>query len=170
MCGICGIAGPRIDEAALLRATRTLGHRGPEAEGVARVGNTICLGHTRLRIIDLSPVADQPIANEDRSVWLIYNGEIYNFRELRTDLLARGHRFRSQSDSEVIVHGYEEWGLDDLLTRLNGIFAFAIADTRRGRARLLLARDRMGVKPLVYTVADGTLAFASEIKALLALD
>jgi asparagine synthase (glutamine-hydrolysing) len=169
MCGICGVAGPRIDEAALLRATRTLGHRGPEAEGVARVGDNICLGHTRLRIIDLSPVADQPIANEDRSVWLIYNGEIYNFRELRAQLLAAGHTFRSHTDSEVVVHGYEEWGLDDLLTRLNGIFAFAIADTRGGRARLVLARDRMGVKPLVYTLAGGTLAFASEIKALLAL-
>lgn len=170
MCGICGTAGPHIDEAALLRATRTLSHRGPEAEGVARVGDMICLGHTRLRIIDLSVVADQPIANEDRSVWLIYNGEIYNFRELRADLLAAGHRFRSQSDSEVVVHGYEEWGLDGLLDRLNGIFAFAIADTRGGSARLMLARDRVGVKPLVYTTTGGTLAFASEIKALLALD
>ena len=149
MCGLAGYVTPRqIDEALLRRLTDAVTHRGPDAEGFyvspdRRVG----LGHRRLSIIDLA-TGQQPMSNEDGTVWVIGNGEIYNFPALRIDLERRGHRFATTSDTEVIVHGYEEWG-DDCVTRLNGMFAFALYDQRA--ERLLLARDRFGKKPLHYT-------------------
>ncbi len=170
MCGICGILqqGAPIPEPLGRRMLASLRHRGPDGEGVGayeRGPLSVLLGSRRLAIIDLSAAGDQPIVNEDGSVALVFNGEIYNFQALREDLLARGHRFRSRTDSEVIVHGYEAFG-DDVVPRLDGMFAFALWDGRNGR--LLLARDRMGKKPLYYYAADGLLLFASEVKALLA--
>jgi asparagine synthase (glutamine-hydrolysing) len=143
--------------------TMALAHRGPDGDGFF-VDGGIGLGHRRLSIIDLSAAAAQPLFNETGDVALIYNGEIFNFRELRAELEIKGHRFRSATDSEVIVHGYEEWG-DDCVARLNGMFAFALWD-RRAR-RLLLARDRYGIKPLYVWQGGDTLLFGSEIKALL---
>jgi asparagine synthase (glutamine-hydrolysing) len=139
-----------------------LGHRGPDASGT-RAFDRCSLGHTRLRIIDLSPLADQPLANEDDTAWVVFNGEIYNFRELRAQLAGAGHSFRSASDTEVLVHLYEEHG-DDMVRHLRGMFAFAIWDERR--RRLLLCRDRLGIKPLYYRVQGGALSFASEVRAL----
>ncbi len=128
------------------------------------------LGSCRLSIIDLTPAGHMPMSNEDGSIWITQNGEIYNFPELRQQLEQHGHRFRSRSDTEVLIHGYEEWGLD-LLPRLNGMFAFALLDLRdRSRfpgPRLLLARDRFGIKPLYYRLRGERLLFASEIKAIL---
>ncbi len=170
MCGICGIlqVGGPIPEPVGRRMLRTLAHRGPDGEGVGvyeRGSLAALLGSRRLAIIDLSPAGDQPILNEDGSVALVFNGEIYNFQALRDDLLARGHRFRSRTDAEVIVHGYESFG-DEIVPRLDGMFAFALWDGRAGR--LLLARDRMGKKPLYLYAGERLLVFASEIKALLA--
>jgi asparagine synthase (glutamine-hydrolysing) len=141
-----------------------LRHRGPDAEGLWRNGRAV-LGHRRLSIIDLSPEANQPLLNEDGTVGVVVNGEIYNFAALRQDLIRRGHRFRSGSDCEVVVHLYEEFGVD-FVSRLDGMFAFALWD---GRAqRLVLARDRAGKKPLLYRrMPDGGVAFASELHALL---
>jgi len=146
-----------------------MAHRGPDGEGVwvsddGRVG----LAHRRLTIIDLTDRASQPMANEDGAVRVTYNGEIYNHKILRQELIAAGHTFRSDhSDTEVIVHGYEEWGLDGLVRRLEGMFAFAIWD--EGQKRLSLARDRVGVKPVYFTRHGGGFAFGSEIKAILAV-
>jgi asparagine synthase (glutamine-hydrolysing) len=168
---VCGIAGELrhdgapVDRDALGRAARSIAHRGPDDEGLYLDG-PVGLAHRRLSIIDLSASGHQPMSNEDGTVWLTYNGEIYNFRELRRLLEARGHRFMSHTDSEVLVHGYEEWG-EKLLDRLNGIFAFAIWDARRHR--LLLARDRFGTKPLYLHRRRDRLQFGSEIKAILAL-
>lgn len=166
MCGIAGIAAlgsgappTTADVAAMLPA---LAHRGPDGSGV-HVDGPIALGHTRLSIIDLATGA-QPLSNEDGSVWVTFNGEIFNYVELRAELLAAGHRFRTTSDTEVIVHAYEQWG-DDFVGRLNGQFAFALWDAPR--RRLVLLRDRPGILPLYYTVSDGRLCFASELKALL---
>lgn len=167
MCGICGqlnFAPPRpVDLQDLETMNRTLRHRGPDGEGFYR-GNGMGLAMCRLAIIDL-PTGGQPISNEDGSVWTVLNGEIYNYRELRADLEARGHVLRTRSDTETLVHLYEEFGCD-CVARLRGMFAFAVWDEKR--RRLLLARDRIGVKPLYYTIVDGSLLFASEIKALLA--
>ncbi|MDO8680084.1 MAG: asparagine synthase (glutamine-hydrolyzing) [Acidobacteriota bacterium] len=166
MCGIAGVFDPTgapVEIALLKRMTDAIAHRGPDGEGHF-VDGSLGLGHRRLSIIDLSDRAAQPLMNENGDVALIYNGEIYNFRELRTQLEAKGHCFRSATDSEVIVHGYEEWG-DDCVTRLNGMFAFALWDGRQ--RRLLLARDRYGIKPLYYWLENRTLVFGSEIKALL---
>src|SRR5205823_8452743 len=126
------------------------------------------LGLARLRIIDLAPEADQPMSNEDASVWVAYNGEVYNFGELRVDLERAGHCFRSRTDTEVLVHLYEEAQGDPatMLSRLRGMFAFAVFDLRRGR--LLLARDRFGIKPLYWSQTNGTLVFGSEARALVA--
>ena len=133
-------------------------HRGPDDEGFY-VDGGCAIGMRRLSIIDLS-TGHQPIANEDRSVWIVFNGEIYSYRELRDDLERRGHRFQTHTDTETIVHLYEEFGTD-ALTRLRGMFAFAIWDARRGR--LLLARDRFGKKPLYYAIRPEGLYFASEL-------
>jgi asparagine synthase (glutamine-hydrolysing) len=141
-------------------------HRGPDDSGIW-TGPGVGLVHRRLSIIDLSPAGHQPMANEDGSVWIVFNGEIYNFQELRKDLVAQGHAFRSATDSEVIVHLYEEEG-DACVERLDGMFAFAIWDAPR--RRLLLARDRVGKKPLKYAEIPGGLVFSSELKALLAAE
>ena len=168
MCGIAGELrhdGTPVDREALGRAARSIAHRGPDDEGI-HVDGPVGLAHRRLSIIDLSASGHQPMSNEDGTIWLTYNGEIYNFRDLRRLLEARGHRFASHTDSEVLVHGYEEWG-EKLLERLNGIFAFAIWDRRE--RRLLLARDRFGTKPLYLRRQRNRLLFGSEIKAILAL-
>jgi asparagine synthase (glutamine-hydrolysing) len=166
MCGICGElrfdAAP-VREEALVAMRDRLVHRGPDSFGVyVSARGTGGLGFRRLRIIDLSPNASQPMANEDGSVQVVFNGEIYNYKTLREGLLARGHRFRSQSDTEVIVHLYEEKGAD-CIADLEGMFAIAIWDERA--ERMTLARDRAGKKPLFYYRDDRMLAFASEIKA-----
>lgn len=164
MCGIAGVVGREraILAAGTARIVDRLGHRGPDARGDLSFGNC-SLGHTRLRIIDLSPLGDQPLANEDETVWAAFNGEIYNFFELRAQLIAAGHRFRSGTDTEVLVHLYEEHG-DDMAVRLRGMFAFAIWDERR--RRLVLCRDRLGIKPLYYRNDGERLSFASEVQAL----
>ncbi|MBA2671644.1 MAG: asparagine synthase (glutamine-hydrolyzing) [Gemmatimonadetes bacterium] len=170
MCGICGAfsygwnAG---DESESVRAMRdAMPHRGPDDAGLHVSGDRrVALGHRRLSIVDLSPAGHQPMSNEDGTVWLAFNGEIYNHAELRSGLEARGHIYRSRTDTETLVHLYEEHGVE-MLRHLRGMFAFAIWDSRR--ERLFLARDRVGIKPLYYTVADGRFLFGSEIKALLA--
>ena len=164
MCGIFGMVGRR-DHSGLREAALTLKHRGPDGFSEwASDDHAVYLAHCRLKIIDLSDNARQPIGNEDGSIQLTFNGEIYNFQELRKELLAAGHRFRSQSDSEVIVHGYEQWG-ESVVSRLRGDFAFGLWDS--SKRRLFLARDRLGVKPLYYGIRGGELAFASEPRALL---
>lgn len=166
MCGIVGVCNPRGEPVAaplIQRMTRALAHRGPDGEGHYTDG-AVALGHRRLAIIDLSPAGQQPMANEDGSVVISYNGEIYNFQRLRVELEAQGHRFHSRTDTEVVVHAYEAWG-DECVQRLNGMFAFAIWD--RPRRRVFLARDRYGVKPLYWRWAEGVFVFASEIKAIL---
>lgn len=168
MCGIAGLFDPRgapVDVGRVGAMCDMLTHRGPDDSGLWNDG-PVALGHRRLSILDLSPRGRNPMANEDESIWIVFNGEIYNFRELRRELESLGHRFRSQTDTEVIIHLYEELGPASV-ERLNGIFAFALWDGPR--RRLLLVRDRVGVKPLYYTRIGGTLAFASEIKAFLAL-
>jgi asparagine synthase (glutamine-hydrolysing) len=162
MCGIFGAIGDG-DDAALEAARRALALRGPDVSAEWRSG-PVGLAHTRLRIIDLSEAAKQPMAGCTPDVQVTFNGEIYNHQALRRELEARGHRFRTRSDTEAIVHGYEEWG-DEVVARLDGMFAFGLWDARR--SRLLLARDRCGKKPLFYTWSPGgALRFASEIKAL----
>jgi len=168
MCGICGIAGspdgPAPDRGVVARMNRRLVHRGPDSDGVFDGGRAV-LAARRLSIIDLDG-GDQPIASEDGGVVVVQNGEIYNYRELRRELERRGRRFATASDTEVLVHLYEEHG-DGFLERLRGMFALALWDSREGR--LLLARDRFGIKPLYYRLAGGTLSFASELKAMLEL-
>lgn len=165
MCGIAGIFNfgslAPADGAALERATAAMVHRGPDDAGFY-IDGELGLGNRRLSIIDL-PGGHQPISNEDGTVWITFNGEIYNYRDLRQELESRGHHFRTASDTEAIVHLYEEHGLA-CLQQLRGMFAFALWDTRR--RRLLVARDRIGIKPLFYRLSDGTLEFASELRAL----
>jgi len=164
MCGIAGIVGPgKLEYSVLEKMCEALVHRGPDESGLF-IKSPAALGMRRLRIIDLAG-GKQPIFNEDRSIWAVFNGEIYNFREQRRELESRGHQFRTNSDTEVIVHLYEEFG-DDCVGRLRGMFAFALFDERR--KRLLLARDRLGQKPLYYALWDEQLLFGSEIKAILA--
>jgi asparagine synthase (glutamine-hydrolysing) len=167
MCGITGFvnrAGETADRAIVARMTATLSHRGPDGDGFYCEG-PVALGHRRLSIIDVAGGA-QPMSNEDGSIWITYNGEIYNELELRKELLAKGHRYRTACDTESLVHLYEEEGLD-FARRLNGMFALAIWDGNRNR--LVLARDRMGQKPLYYgALPDGGLSFGSEPKAILA--
>jgi len=166
MCGICGFTAGSLDPErgrhVLTEMRDTLAHRGPD-DADSFVDGEVYLGHRRLSIIDL-PGGRQPIRNEDGSIWVVFNGEIYNYRELREELERSGHTFYTNSDTETIVHLYEEKG-DDVVAGLNGMFAFAIWD--RNRKCLLLARDRLGVKPLHYTLAGGSFIFASEIKAIL---
>ena len=166
MCGIAGILdtrpGARVDETTVHRMCEKIVHRGPDDEGIF-VKDGIGLGMRRLSIIDLAG-GHQPVFNEDRSAWIVFNGEIYNFPELRTELEAQGHQFRTQSDTEVIIHLYEEIGAD-CVQKLRGMFAFAIYD--ESHRKLLLARDRLGIKPLHYAMVDGCLLFASEIKSIL---
>jgi asparagine synthase (glutamine-hydrolysing) len=163
MCGICGIWQPTgVDERLVRLMSKTLEHRGPDDEGYYLDGR-IGLGHRRLSIIDLEG-GRQPLSNEDGTVWIVFNGEIYNFLELRDALEARGHRFKTRTDTEVIVHLYEDDGTD-CVKQLRGMFAFAIWDQRH--QRLFLARDHVGQKPLFFYQRNGIFAFASEIKALL---
>ena len=163
MCGIAGILytdGRHVRPQEVEAMAAALAHRGPDGSGV-HVDRSVGLGHRRLSIIDLDGGA-QPMANEDGSVWVTFNGEIYNYRELRSQLERSGHVFRTASDTETLVHGYEEWGAD-LPSHLRGMFAFAIWDGRK--QRLFLARDRVGIKPLYYLDQPGVFAFASEMQA-----
>src|SRR5882724_5640080 len=167
MCGIAGIlslngAPVAVDDVRAMCAA--IVHRGPDSEGFYLDG-PVAFGMRRLSIIDLA-AGDQPIANEDGSVWVVFNGELYNFRELRRELAGRGHVFTTGSDTEVIVHLYEDEG-PGCVERLRGMFAFAVWDARR--RQLLLARDRLGIKPLYYGTVAGRLVFASELKAILRL-
>jgi asparagine synthase (glutamine-hydrolysing) len=173
MCGISGLVN-RGDAETLLRMTNVQTHRGPDDSGLWERrfpdGGYIGLGSRRLAILDLSSDGHMPMSNEDGTVWITYNGEIYNFADLRRELEAKGHRFRSRTDTEVVLHLYEEYGPDrfkDCLNRLNGMFALAICDLRGSAPKLFLARDHFGVKPLYYFERGGKLAFASEVKALL---
>jgi asparagine synthase (glutamine-hydrolysing) len=168
MCGIAGFASVRLGrsvpgEEVLRRMCDAIAHRGPDDEGMLR-DERVGLGMRRLAVIDLEG-GRQPIANEDGSVVTVFNGEIYNFRELRAELQAAGHIFRTHADTEVIVHGYEEWG-ESFVARLNGMFAIALYDI--GKGRLFLARDHVGIKPLYYALTADELVWGSEIKALLA--
>lgn len=166
MCGICGkvnLAGVRQNDVQVMMDAIT--HRGPDGQGLYRNG-VVGFGHRRLSIIDLHTGA-QPLSNEDGTVWITFNGEIYNYRELHKRLTQLGHRFRTQTDTEVIVHLYEEYG-QDCVKHLRGMFAFAIWDEKR--RRLFAARDRLGQKPFFFVQRGHELFFASEIKALLALD
>ena len=166
MCGIAGWLGNLPDgENHAGRMVQALRHRGPDAQGI-KSWPEATLVHTRLSIIDLSPAGAQPMANEDGTVWTVFNGEIYNHQELRHDLEARGHVFKGHSDTEVLPHLYEEDGLE-FVSKLRGMFALAIYDTRS--RTLILARDRFGIKPLFYAPGKERLAFASEIRALLEL-
>jgi asparagine synthase (glutamine-hydrolysing) len=165
MCGICGafsFSGAAVDQLLIDKMTQVIQHRGPDGSG-SFVSGRIGLGHRRLSIIDLSGGA-QPIANEDETLQVVFNGEIYNFIELRQELIKKGHVFKTDSDTEVIVHGYEEWGTD-CVSHFNGIFAFALWDVTR--RQLFLSRDHLGVKPLYYIQLGDLFLFASEIKALL---
>jgi asparagine synthase (glutamine-hydrolysing) len=165
MCGIAGYFG-REAEHRTAWMTRLLAHRGPDDEGVwASRRSPVALGNRRLKILDLSPLGHQPMASRDQRWMLTFNGEIYNYVELRQDLIARGHVFRSQSDTEVLLAALQEWGTEALV-RLKGMFAFALWDEQEGC--LLIARDRLGIKPLYYAVKDGTFSFASEITSVLA--
>ncbi len=169
MCGIFGCVGGRQDPGAVRAAVDRLVHRGPDDEGLERVSGAdpeVWLGFRRLSILDLSPRGHQPMCDERRELWLVFNGEIYNFRELRRELEAKGHRFRSNGDTEVVLYAYREWGVA-AVERFVGMFAFAVWDARD--RTLVLARDRLGIKPLYYHRTSSRLAFASEVKALLAL-
>ncbi|MFB3891680.1 MAG: asparagine synthase (glutamine-hydrolyzing) [Phycisphaerae bacterium] len=166
MCGICGIIdfdGRPVDRDLVIRMRDVMTCRGPDACGL-HVGPGAALGHRRLSIIDLSPAAAQPMTNEDGTAVLVFNGEIYNFQDLRPELEAAGHQFKSRSDSEVALHGYEQWGLDGLAKRILGMFAAAIWDSRKRQLHLL--RDHLGKKPLFYQAVGGRVMFASDIKAL----
>jgi asparagine synthase (glutamine-hydrolysing) len=173
MCGISGLVNCG-DTETLLRMTNVQTHRGPDDSGLWERrfsdGGYIGLGSRRLAILDLSSDGHMPMSNEDGTVWITYNGEIYNFADLRRELEAKGHRFRSHTDTEVVLHLYEEYGPDrfkDCLNPLNGMFALAICDLRGSAPKLFLARDHFGIKPLYYFERGGKLAFASEVKALL---
>src|SRR5436190_8639793 len=166
MCGIAGIVASdelTAGEREVVAAMRdVISHRGPDDAGIY-VDRQAALGHRRLSIVDVS-AGHQPLSNEDESIWLVFNGEIYNHSDVRPELEAAGHRYKTRSDTETIVHAYEAWG-EGCVDRLRGMFAFALWDRRH--RRLLLARDRMGVKPLYWAHVDGRLLFGSEIKSIL---
>ncbi len=166
MCGIVGILDPHLAPPACATPSLSLNlltHRGPDDEGTY-TGNGVALGARRLSIIDLES-GHQPLSNEDGSIWIAYNGEVYNAPELRHELEALGHCFKTHTDTEAIVHAYEQWGAESV-ARLRGMFAYAIWDAHR--PRLLLVRDRFGIKPLYYAEVNGHFAFASEIRPTLA--
>ncbi|MDB5618896.1 asparagine synthase (glutamine-hydrolyzing) [Tardiphaga sp.] len=171
MCGIVGVYGyngKQVSPELLGKMRDTMRHRGPDGANTwISPDGSVGLAHRRLSIVDLSTVAGQPMSNEDDTIWITFNGEIYNHQQLRPELVKRGHDFRTDhSDTEVLVHGYEEWGIDGLLERITGDYGFAILDQKDGS--LYVARDRIGVKPLYFAEVDGQFTFASEIKALLA--
>ncbi|RLB40378.1 MAG: asparagine synthase (glutamine-hydrolyzing) [Deltaproteobacteria bacterium] len=166
MCGICGIFnldGEPIPHKHIKTMVDALAHRGPDDEGCF-IDINIALGHRRLAVLDLSPSGHQPMANRDGSLVFVYNGEVYNYLELKVELEALGYQFRSRTDTEVLLYAYEEWGIE-FVKRLNGMFAFALWDSRA--KTLYLARDRYGIKPLYWTKVGSTFIFASEIKAIL---
>ena len=166
MCGIAGIVGHTnrsAAESAIRQMTCALTRRGPDSEGIESWEGVV-LGHRRLAIFDLSDAGRQPMVAPDRSVGVVFNGAIYNYRELRKDLIAQGYVFHSHTDTEVLIHGYEAWGLDQLVTKLQGMFAFGLWDNRT--RTLYLVRDRLGVKPLVFAVRHDVIAFASTVRAL----
>lgn len=168
MCGIAGIMRWNVkvpDRAEIERMTAAIAHRGPDGVGFL-VRDNVALGHRRLAIIDPA-LGHQPMSNEDGSLWLTYNGEMYNYRELKEELRRAGHEFVTNSDTEVVIHAYQEWGAE-CLKKFRGMFAFAIADFRN--RRLFIARDHFGIKPLYYRLGDGYLAFASELAALREVD
>jgi len=167
MCGIAGVVKfdryAQVDAAVLRNMCQTMFHRGPDDEGI-HVEGPVGIGMRRLSIVDLA-TGNQPISNEDGTIWIVFNGEIYNHAQLREELIARGHRYRTHSDTETIIHAYEEYG-HDCVQHLRGMFAFAIWD--RTKQRLFVARDRLGIKPLYYQLTDQSFHFASEIKVLFA--
>lgn len=168
MCGIAGIAGEPKHDAAASAVGMMIGNlirRGPDGEGM-EVWNGVALGHRRLAIFDLSAAGRQPMLSPDSSIGIVFNGAIYNFRELRIDLERLGYRFQSQTDTETLVHGYREWGIHGLASKIRGMFAFGLWDDRT--RKLFLVRDRLGVKPLVFAVRNNRLAFASTVSALCA--
>ena len=161
MCGFAGFVGKVEDrETVLVNMMDTIIHRGPDSAG-KYVDEDAALGFRRLSIIDLSSVGDQPLYNEDKSMVLVFNGEIYNYQELRKELIEAGHVFVSNTDSETLIHGYEQWG-EKLVDRLRGMYAFVIWDTKK--KRLFGARDIFGIKPFYYAQMNQTFLFASEIK------
>ena len=164
MCGFAGFVGKVEDrETVLVNMMDTIIHRGPDSAG-KYVDEDAALGFRRLSIIDLSSVGDQPLYNEDKSMVLVFNGEIYNYQELRKELIEAGHVFVSNTDSETLIHGYEQWG-EKLVDRLRGMYAFVIWDTKK--KRLFGARDIFGIKPFYYAQMNQTFLFASEIKAFM---
>ena len=169
MCGICGqikIASDEpVDQQTIRRMAQTIFHRGPDDDGYFFDG-PVGLGFRRLSIIDLSG-GHQPMADAEESVWIVFNGEIYNYQELRAELESHGHKFRTNSDTEVIIHGYKQWG-NNVFNHLNGMFGVAIWDVKK--RRLVVARDPMGIKLIYYKLADGKLSFGSEIRPVLAAD
>jgi asparagine synthase (glutamine-hydrolysing) len=168
---MCGIAGHikvngRVDREVFDQVRDSLAHRGPDdAASHYLLDDRIALGHRRLSFLDLSPAGRQPMSNEDDTIWIVLNGEIYNYIELRDELLKAGHIFKTHSDTEVILHGYEQWGIE-VINRLKGMFAFGLVDTQKSRT--FLVRDRFGIKPLYYRHSSEGLIFASELKAILA--
>jgi asparagine synthase (glutamine-hydrolysing) len=166
MCGILGVVQNmpierKFFESKILKLT----HRGPDhIETMFFHNDQVALGHSRLSIIDLNVTGHQPMCNEDQTIWVTYNGEIYNYIELRNKLISNGHSFKSNSDTEVLIHGYEEWGINGLVDRIEGMFAFGIWDSNK--QKLLAARDRLGIKPFYFLFENSTFSFASEIKAL----
>jgi len=167
MCGILGQINKTypIDPTVFNRMRDKLIHRGPDGEGTQILEEgKVALGHRRLSIIDLSENGRQPMCNEDKSIWLTFNGEIYNFVHLKKTLEQQGHKFKSNTDSEVIIHGYEQWGIQGLLQKLKGMFAFGLWDAHK--QRLVAARDRFGIKPFYYYEDEKSFIFASEIKAI----
>src|SRR5438477_10792805 len=169
MCGICGKYNFKsmapVKRGDVQAMTRTIVHRGPDDEGYYLEG-ALGLGFRRLSIIDLAG-GHQPMSDREETVWVVFNGEIYNFKELRVELESHGHHFATRSDTEVIVHGYKQWGTE-VFNHLNGMFGVAIWDVRR--RRLVLARDAMGIKLIYYRIADGQLTFGSEIRPILAAE
>src|SRR5256884_5455781 len=167
MCGICGqfnfVRKEPIEPDTIRRMTESIQHRGPDDEGYL-ISGPLGLGFRRLSIIDLAG-GHQPMSDAEETVWIIFNGEIYNYRELRAELQSKGHQFRTNSDTEVIVHGYKEWGTE-VFNHLNGMFGLAIWDVQK--ERLILARDAMGIKLIYYKIDNGNLTFGSEIRAILA--
>ena len=165
MCGICGIINSE-NMALIGRMTEILAHRGPDDSGIfVSEKDRVALGHRRLSIIDLSEKAQQPMFSADRSVCIVYNGEIYNFEDIKSELDAKGYKFTSKSDAEVVLCAYQQWG-DKCLEKFNGMFAFAIWDVKK--KTLFAARDRLGIKPFYYSLKEDQFVFGSEIKAILA--
>jgi asparagine synthase (glutamine-hydrolysing) len=169
MCGICGqfnfATNQPVDQAMIIHMANSIAHRGPDDEGYF-VSGPVGLGFRRLSIIDLAG-GHQPMSDADETVWVVFNGEIYNFKEVRLELEQLGYHFRTNCDTEVIVHGYREWGTD-VFNHLNGMFGLAIWDVRS--KRLVVARDAMGIKLVYYRTSGGRLTFGSEIRAILAAD